>query len=237
MKHMTSRHSQSSGELNQLKATPSETLIRTSGKSRHGSTSRCTQPILPCGQISILNYIFHWPASTVQQHCKCVGSKWSITTGPVAVLCINVKLMQYCSDSAVTGFIHYLAGQVSQETRLGPSFPRRGLNIRTFLSNLRFFFVRRSNSSPSDANEERRPLCSSRPLTLLRGGSITFISHLMTALIYSICYCLVSCTPHPSHGQTPCNSLVTAPWTTWILNSRNTVLRRHSHARLNCTAR
>ena len=59
MKHMTSRHSQSSGELNQLKATPSETLIRTSGKSRHGSTSRCTQPILPCGQISILNYIFH----------------------------------------------------------------------------------------------------------------------------------------------------------------------------------
>ena len=59
MKHMTSRLSQSSGELNQLKATPSETLIRTSGKSRHGSTSRCTQPILPCGQISILNYIFH----------------------------------------------------------------------------------------------------------------------------------------------------------------------------------
>ena len=28
----------------------------------------------------------------------------------------------------------------------------------------------------------------------------------MTALIYSICYCLVSCTPHPSHGQTHCNS-------------------------------
>ena len=77
------------------------------------------------------------------------------------------------------------------------------------------------------------PLCSPTPLTLLRGGSITFISHLMTALIYSICYCPVSCTHHPSHGQTPSNSLHSAHRTTWILNSCNTVFHPHSlHDRL-----
>ena len=57
-------------ELYWPKATLSQTLVSASGNIRHASAFRIQKPHL--------NY--------AHQQCKCVGSKWSITTGPLAVL-------------------------------------------------------------------------------------------------------------------------------------------------------
>ena len=61
--------------------------------------------------------------------------------------------------------------------------------------------MKRAQATPM----ERRPLCF--PNTLEREVHNLYFTLDDGGLIYSICYCLVSCTTHPSHGQSPSNSV------------------------------